>query len=79
MKTRFLEFNVKQCYLARDEYIIRDLERNMENSEKEEFIRMGDINQRQKVCLMLVIDDLELLKHAYEAELQGWKASPRPG
>ena len=53
--------NVKQCHIARDEYIVRDLERDIVKFVKEELVRMGDINQRQKVCLMPVKDDMELL------------------
>lgn len=60
MKTTF-PVNVKQCHIAKDEYIVRDLEREIVKSVKEELVRMGDINQRQKVCLMPVTDKLELL------------------
>jgi hypothetical protein len=37
--------------IAKDEYIIREMESEIEKSMKAELLQMGDINQRQKICL----------------------------
>ena len=60
MNTTF-PVNVKQCHIAKDEYIVRDLERDIVKSVKEELVRMGDINQRQKVYLTPVTNKLKLM------------------
>ena len=53
---------ISQCILAKDEYVIRKLERVIVESVKKELVQLGDIKQRQKVCLTPVDANNELLK-----------------
>jgi hypothetical protein len=43
--------DIAQCMIAKDEYIIRKMEAKIVKSVKAELLQMGDINQRQKICL----------------------------
>jgi hypothetical protein len=43
--------DIAQCMIAKDEYIIRKMEAEIVKSVKAELLQMGDINQRQKICL----------------------------
>jgi hypothetical protein len=46
--------DIAQCMIAKDEYIIRKMEVEIVKSVKAELLQMGDINQRQKICLTTV-------------------------
>ncbi|HYP43518.1 MAG TPA: hypothetical protein VEQ18_05800 [Candidatus Nitrosocosmicus sp.] len=48
--------------IAKDEYIIRKLENKIVYSTMEALVQLGDINQRQKICLTLVDNEGNLLK-----------------
>jgi hypothetical protein len=48
--------------IAKDEYIIRKIEAEIVKSVKAEILQMGDINQRQKICLILVDAQGNLLR-----------------
>jgi hypothetical protein len=43
--------DIVQCMIAKDEYITRKMEAEIVKNVKVEFLQMGDINQRQKICL----------------------------
>ena len=46
--------DIAQCMIASDKYIIWKLELEIVKSVKIELLQMGDISQRQKICLTLV-------------------------
>ena len=54
--------SIDQCYLANDEYVIRKLEKDIVEDVKKELVQLGDIRQRQTVCLTPVDGNLKLLK-----------------
>ena len=54
--------DISQCILAKDEYIIRCLQREIVESVKAQLVQIGDERQRQKVCLTPVDEDGNLLK-----------------
>jgi hypothetical protein len=56
------EVNINQCILARDEYIIRKLEGDIVKSVMAELVQLGDVNQRQKVCLTPIDPQGRLLR-----------------
>jgi hypothetical protein len=43
--------DITQCMIAKDEYIICKMEAEIVKSVKAKLLQMGDINQRQKICL----------------------------
>ena len=53
---------ISQCEIAHDEYIIRKLESEIVKSVKAELVQMGDINQRQKICLTPINKHWRLLQ-----------------
>ena len=55
------EVDIAQCILGRDEYIIRKLQPEIVKSVKAELIQIGDTRERQKVCLISVDSDSQLL------------------
>jgi hypothetical protein len=54
--------HIKQCIIAKDEYVIRTLQKDIVEASKKELIQLIDVNQRQKVCLTPVDLDHNLLK-----------------
>jgi hypothetical protein len=60
--------DIAQCMIAKDEYIIRKIEAEIVKSVKAELLQMGDINQRQKICLTLVDAQKNLLR----TKLKDW-------
>jgi hypothetical protein len=54
--------DIAQCMIAKDEYIIRKMEAEIVKSVKAELLQMGDINQRQKICLTPVDAQGNLLR-----------------
>lgn len=54
--------DINQCLIARDEYIIRTLEDKMLDIIMKALVQLGDINQRQKICLTPVDEEGNLLK-----------------
>jgi hypothetical protein len=48
--------------VAKDEYIIRKLEGEIVKSLKAELVQMGDINQRQRICIIPVDEQGNLLR-----------------
>jgi hypothetical protein len=60
--------DIAQCMIAKDEYIIRKIEAKIVKSVKAELLQMGDINQRQKICLTLVDAQKNLLR----TKLKDW-------
>jgi hypothetical protein len=54
--------DIAQCMVAKDEYIIRKMEAEIVKSVKAELLQMGDINQRQKICLTPVDAQGDLLR-----------------
>ena len=54
--------SIDQCYLANDEYVIRKLEKDIVEDVKKELVQLGDIKQRQILCLTPVDSNLKLLK-----------------
>jgi hypothetical protein len=57
-----VKVNINQCLRARDEYIIRTLQRDIVDTVKKELVQMIDVKQRQKVCLTPVDENNNLLK-----------------
>ncbi len=56
------EVAITQCILAKDEYIIRKLENDIVKSVKKELVQLGDVKQRQKVCLTPIDSQGRLLR-----------------
>jgi hypothetical protein len=54
--------DIVQCMIAKDEYITRKMEAEIVKNVKVEFLQMGDINQRQKICLTPVDAQGNLLR-----------------
>jgi hypothetical protein len=54
--------DIVQCMIAKDEYIIWKMEAEIVKSVKAELLQMGDINQRQKICLTPVDAQGNLLR-----------------
>lgn len=69
LKMATKKVNIDQCILAKDQYVIRTLQRNMIEDVKMELVQMIDVNQRQKVCLTPVDEKERLLK----TEPQTWE------
>lgn len=53
--------DISQCLPANDQYIIRKMEGEILKSVKKELVQMGDINQRQKICITPVDAEGKLL------------------
>jgi hypothetical protein len=53
--------DVAQCMLANNEYIVLNLELKIIEIVWNQLLRMGDLNQRQKVCLTLFNANGDLL------------------
>jgi hypothetical protein len=60
--------DIAQCMIAKDKYIIRKMEAEIVKSVKAELLQMGDINQRQKICLTPVDAQGNLLR----TKLKDW-------
>jgi hypothetical protein len=58
--------DIAQCMTAKDEYIIRKMEAEIVKSVKAELLQMGDINQRQKICLTPVDAQGNLLRTKHQ-------------
>ena len=54
--------DINQCILAKDQYVIRTLQKDILEDVKRDLIQMIDVKQRQKVCLTPVDDKNRLLK-----------------
>jgi hypothetical protein len=54
--------DITQCQVAKDEYIIRKLEGEIVKSVKAELVQMGDINQRQRICITPIDEQGNLLR-----------------
>jgi hypothetical protein len=54
--------HISQCEIAKDKYIIRKIESEIVKSVKAELLQMGDINQRQKICLTPIDEHRRLLQ-----------------
>jgi hypothetical protein len=54
--------HISQYEIAKDEYIIRKIESEIVKSVKAELLQMGDINQRQKICLTPIDEHRRLLQ-----------------
>ena len=54
--------HINQCIIARDDFIIRTLQRSFIEDMKNTLVQIGDVKQLQKVCLMLVDENNALLK-----------------
>ena len=48
------QVSIKQCSLAKDEYIIQELETKRVENVKKKLVQLGDAKQRQCVCLTAV-------------------------
>jgi hypothetical protein len=53
--------DIAQCQVAKDEYIIRKIEAEIVKSMKAELVQMGDINQRQRICITPIDEHGKLL------------------
>jgi hypothetical protein len=60
--------HISQCEIAKDEYIIQKMETEIVKSVKAELLQMGDINQRQKICLTPIDEHRRLL----QTKLKDW-------
>lgn len=56
------EVHIDQCILAKDQYVIRTLQKDMINGVARELVQMIDVKQRQKICLTPVDAKGRLLK-----------------
>ena len=54
--------HINQCIIARDDFIIRTLQRSLVEDMKNTLVQIGDVKQLQKVCLMPVDENNALLK-----------------
>jgi hypothetical protein len=61
-KMNSFSVHISQCEIAKDEYIIRKMESEIVKSVKAELLQMGDINQRQKICLTPTDEHRRLLQ-----------------
>ena len=61
-ETEATRVHINQCMLARDDYIIRTLQRSLVEDMKNTLVQIGDVKQLQKVCLTLVDESNALLK-----------------
>ena len=61
-ETEATRVNINQCIIARDDFIIRMLQRSLVEDMKSTLIQIGDVKQLQKVCLTLVDENNRLLK-----------------
>ena len=61
-ETEAIRVNINQCIIARDDFIIRMLQRSLVEDMKNTLIQIGDVKQLQKVCLTLVDENNRLLK-----------------
>ena len=59
-ETEATKVHINQCIIARDDFIIRTLQRSLVEDMKSTLVQIGDVKQLQKVCLMLV-DEKNLL------------------
>jgi hypothetical protein len=57
-----VQVSIDQLMLAKDEYVIRKLEKGIVESCKEELVNMMDTKQRQRICITPVDARNELLK-----------------
>ena len=57
-----IKVDIAQCMIAKDDYIIQKMEAEIVKSVKVQFLQMGDINQCQKICLIPVDAQGNLLR-----------------
>ena len=57
-----MRVHIKQCIPANENFIIRTLQRDILDAVKNELVQLGDVNQRQKVCLTPIDSNNKLLK-----------------
>ena len=57
-----MRVHIKQCILANENFIIRMLQRDILDTVKNELVQLGDVNQKQKVCLTPIDNNNKLLK-----------------
>ena len=57
-----IKIHTQQCIIAKDEYVIRTLQRDIVDAVKNELIQLIDVKQRQKVCLTPIDLKHQLLK-----------------
>ena len=54
--------HINQCIIAREDFIIRTLQRSLVENMKNTLVQIGDMKQLQKVCLTPVDENNRLLK-----------------
>lgn len=59
--------HIKQCIIAKDQYVIRTLQKDIVESVKNELLQIGDMKQRQRICVTPVDMKNELLKKKPES------------
>ena len=61
-ETEATRVHINQCIIARDDFIIRTLQRSLVEDMKNTLVQIGDVKQLQKVCLTPVDENNALLK-----------------
>ena len=61
-ETEATRVHINQCIIARENFIIRTLQRSLVEDMKNTLIQIGDVKQLQKVCLTPVDENNRLLK-----------------
>ena len=61
-ETKATRVHINHCIIARDDFIIRTLQRSLVEDIKNTLIQIGDVKQLQKVCLTPVDENNGLLK-----------------
>ena len=61
-ETEATRVHINQCIIARDDFIIRTLQRSLVEDMKNTLVQIGDVKQLQKVCLTPVNENNALLK-----------------
>ena len=61
-ETEATRVHINQCIIARDDFIIRTLQRSLVEDMKNTLVQIGDVKQLQKVCLTRVDENNHLLK-----------------
>ena len=61
-ETEATRVHINQSIIARDDFIIRTLERSLVEDMKSTLVQIGDVKQLQKVCLTPVAENNRLLR-----------------
>ena len=61
-ETEATRVHINQCIIARDDFIIRTLQRSLVEDMKSTLVQIGDVKQLQKVCLTPVDENNRLLR-----------------